>query len=92
MLDRLILLDSCTRPGLSKAEFNRLFAKCRCGLVTTRRVFRMHICTTGATMAQNPPVVIDLTADDSNESESVSSGSSNHIIIDLTADSEDEQQ
>ena len=78
------------RPGLSEAEFRRLFAKCRCGLVMTRRVFRMHICITGVTTAQNPPVVIDLT-DDSNESESVSSGPSNHII-DLTADSGDEQQ
>jgi hypothetical protein len=46
-------------------------------------------------MAQNPqnlPSIIDLTADDGDESESVSSGASNHIIIDLTADSEDEQQ
>lgn len=42
-------------------------------------------------MTQDPPVVIDLTSDDSGES-SVSSGPSNHIIIDLTADSEDEQQ
>lgn len=56
----------------------------------TRRVFRMHICR-GAPMTQDPPVVIDLTSDDSGES-SVSSGPSNHIIIDLTADSEDEQQ
>ena len=91
MLGRLILLDSCTRPGLSEADFHRLFAKCRCGLVMTRRVFGMHICITGEAGVRNPPVVIDLTADDRDEPEPASSGPSNYII-NLTTDSGDEQQ
>jgi hypothetical protein len=70
---------------MSEAEFYQLFAKCRCGLVMTRRVFSLHICAT----IQNPPEVIDLTNDDSDDS--VTPGPSD-IIIDLTADSEDEQQ
>jgi hypothetical protein len=86
-LDRLLRLDSWTRPGLSKLEFNRLFAKCDCGLVMTRRVFRNHVCAV-AEAAADPPVVIDLTSDDD---DSAGEGSS-PIIIDLTSDSEDDQQ
>jgi len=89
VLDRLIRLDSCTQPGISEAEFHRLFAKCRCGLVMTRRVFRNHICAMAAAVVRNPPVVIDLTSDNSDES---IVASSSDIIIDLTADSEEEQQ
>jgi hypothetical protein len=88
VLGRLILLDSCTRPGLSEAEFHRLFAKCRCGLVMTRRVFGMHVCITGESGVRSP---LELTVDDDNESEPVSSGPSNQII-DLTGDSDDERQ
>lgn len=91
MLDRLIRLDSCTRPGLSEAEFRRLFAKCRCGLVTTRRVFRAHVCTTETVIASNRPEIIDLTAEEGDEAGFVSAGPSDRIIVDLTADSEDEE-
>ena len=84
--DRLLRLDSWTRPGLSEAEFNRLFAKCHCGLVMTRRVFRNHICAMAAAAARNPPVVIDLTSDDSHDL-----GAHSHMIIDLTSDEDDEQ-
>jgi hypothetical protein len=81
-LDRLLQLDSWTRPGLSEAAFNRLFAKCHCGLVMTRRVFTNHVCTEAAAVVQKPPVIIDLTSDDD-------LGAGSHMIIDLTTD-EDE--
>jgi hypothetical protein len=42
-----------------------------------------------AAVVRNPPVVIDLTSDNSDES---IVASSSDIIIDLTADSEEEQQ
>jgi hypothetical protein len=32
------------RPGLNRHKFRELFALCRCGLVTTRRTFRVHEC------------------------------------------------
>jgi hypothetical protein len=87
-LDRLLQLDSWTRPGLSKLEFNRLFAKCDCGLVMTRRVFRNHVCALARVgVSLDPPVVIDLTSDDDSVGEDPS-----RIVIDLTSDSEDEQQ
>jgi hypothetical protein len=79
-LDRLLRLDSHTRPGLSEAEFNRLFAKCDCGLLMTRRVFRNHVCA----IVQNPSAVIDLTEDDHGSDDTP------RIIIDLTADSDDD--
>jgi hypothetical protein len=37
-------LDSDRRPGITEAQFRRLFAKCKCGMVTTRRVFKNHAC------------------------------------------------
>jgi hypothetical protein len=72
---RLIKLNSSHTPGLTAAEFRMLFAKCRCGLVMTKRVFRNHTCQ----------VVIDLTGDDNAEN-----SASIPIIIDLTGDSEDD--
>jgi hypothetical protein len=90
VLDRLIRLDSCTRPGISEAEFHRLFVKCRCGLVTTRRVFRAHVCAVPTGVIRNQPVVIDLTSEDNDES--VAADPSNNIIIDLTTDSEDDDE
>jgi hypothetical protein len=77
-LDQLARLDSQWRPGLLEADFMKLFAKCRCGLVMTRRVFRNHFCA-----AAPAPVVqvIDLTSDSSAEGP---------IIIDLTGDSDDD--
>jgi hypothetical protein len=79
-LDRLLRLDSQTRPGLSEAEFNRLFAKCDCGLIMTCRVFRNHVCA----VVRGPTAVIDLTQDDHG------SDDTSRIIIDLTADSDDD--
>jgi hypothetical protein len=70
VLDRLLRLDCPAKPGLSEAEFRHLFAKCICGLVMTRRVFKDHLCAVGAagivaeedTDAQ-PPAFVDLTVD-----------------------------
>jgi hypothetical protein len=74
-LDQLFKLNSWTDPGLTDADFRALFARCRCGLVTTRRVFKDHVCAV--------PVIIDLTIDDSDDA----SNQSGPIIIDLTGDS-----
>jgi hypothetical protein len=76
--DLLHRLDSRVKPGLSEPEFRRLFAKCVCGLVMTRRVFWDHDCV------END--VIDLTSDTSEDA----SEASGQVIIDLTdTDSEE---
>lgn len=41
----LELLDSRVRPGVTDDEFQRLFARCECGLISTKRAFRDHSCT-----------------------------------------------
>ncbi|KIM78742.1 hypothetical protein PILCRDRAFT_90500 [Piloderma croceum F 1598] len=61
-LNQLKSLDCWRRPGILESDFVKLFAKCRCGLIMTRRVFRSHIC-----VARPPPVVIDLTIDSDDE-------------------------
>jgi hypothetical protein len=90
VLNRLLRLDSWARSGLSESEFNRLFAKCRCGLIMTRRVFRGHICAVAAGTMQKTPVVIDLTLDEGDNF--VRERSSQLDIIDLTMDSDKELQ
>ncbi|KIM71884.1 hypothetical protein PILCRDRAFT_16633 [Piloderma croceum F 1598] len=84
VLDRLLRLDSHARPGLSEREFNKLFAKCECGLITTRRVFTSHSCAAAVLQPVVSPTVIDLTGDDSDSDDSSSAASP--IIIDLTTD------
>jgi hypothetical protein len=79
-LIRLLKLDS---SGLSEADFKKLFAMCHCGLVTTRRIFRDHVCAVAV-----PPVIIDLTSDTSDD-EAQPSGP---IVIDLTGDSDEDLQ
>ena len=81
-LDRLIRLDSWVKPGLSEAEFRRLFYKCKCGLITTRRIFDKHTCTP----PRQPSIVIDLTSDDSS-SDVENSGA---MVIDLSVDSDED--
>ena len=44
VIEQLLRLDTSRRPGLSDTEFKKLFAKCSCGLIMTRRVFLGHIC------------------------------------------------
>ena len=76
MLDRLFALNAANRPGLSERDFKNLFAKCRCGLVMTRRVFERHACVE----------VIDLVGSDDSDGSSGSS-SPTPVVVDLTGDS-----
>jgi hypothetical protein len=55
--EQLEKLDFFYRPGLTESEFKRLFAKCRCGIIVTRRMFHMHEC-------MKEVVVVDLTVED----------------------------
>jgi hypothetical protein len=48
-------LDCRVAPGITVAQFLKVFVLCRCGLVTTARVFREHKC-----MIE----IIDLTRED----------------------------
>jgi len=59
-LTLLMRLDSTERPGLTATQFKNLLAWCRCGLVMTRRAYRLHIC-------QDRPAVIDLTGDEDSD-------------------------
>ena len=80
VLDHLMRLNSIDKPGLSEAEFKKLFALCHCGLMMTRQVFGGH--------TRRPiPVIINLTSD---ESEDSAGTESDPVIIDLTGDSDDD--
>jgi hypothetical protein len=57
--EKILKLDSWGRAGLLESEFKKLFAKCVCGLVMTRRVFPDHDCA----ITLVPNTVIDLTSD-----------------------------
>lgn len=76
--DLLLRLDSYAEPGILRARLRKLLAKCRCGLIMTRRVFKYHICA--QTLVQ--PTIIDLTSDTNN------ADSSDSALIDLTVDSD----
>jgi hypothetical protein len=65
--DLLMALDSWLRPGLTEAKFGKLFAKCACGLIMTRRCFGSHECLEGSASANRERVVIDLTDTDVDE-------------------------
>ena len=57
--EKFLKLDSWGRSGLLESDFKKLFAKCVCGLVMTRRVFPDHDCA----ITLVPNTVIDLTSD-----------------------------
>jgi hypothetical protein len=59
----LELLDSRVRPGVKADEFRRLFVRCDCGYIVTRRAYRNHACA-GESMEPAKNDVIDLTGDD----------------------------
>jgi len=80
-------MHAWARPGLSELEFAKLFAKCRCGLVMTRRVFKDHMCFVPTRLPT--PAVIDLTSDA--DDTSVELGGA-HPIIDPTGDSDDDSE
>jgi len=91
MLDRLLKLDSWATPGLSEPEFRKLFSKCVCGLVMTRRVYQQHICAVAAATVQvrKRRAIIDLTSDLSDSDDSAE-GRNAESAIDLTmSDNED---
>jgi hypothetical protein len=73
----LLKLDAPVGAGLSDLEFMKLFVKCGCGLLMTRRSFEGHTCAVPAIGVQPPVNVIDLTSD---SDESVNG------VIDLTHD------
>jgi hypothetical protein len=50
----LAKLNARERPGISEAQFKKLFCRCECGLYTTRQAFKAHDCLNE---------VIDLTDD-----------------------------
>lgn len=64
-------LDAQHRPGLTVAEFHKLFTLCRCQMVMTRRAFRRHYCKfriVDLTKGNgSEPEIIDLTTKDSDE-------------------------
>jgi hypothetical protein len=63
---KLLDLD---QHGLTDAEFKLLIAKCKCGLIMTRRMFHLHQCLREPARlpaVQDRPehITIDLTMDD----------------------------
>ncbi|KAG1850270.1 hypothetical protein C8R48DRAFT_676787 [Suillus tomentosus] len=45
VFDRLLKLDSFTRPGLTEGEFRHFLTRCNgCELIMTRRMFKLHNC------------------------------------------------
>lgn len=57
----LLKLDSALKPGITAQELQDLLAQCsKCGLVTTRRVFRSHECV----KVERVREIIDLTEDE----------------------------
>jgi hypothetical protein len=82
---QLAKLNACRTPGIPASDFEKLFMKCRCGLVMARRVSRFHRCTIAI------PMVIDLTLEDGAFPMIIDvdllSESDDGLIIDLTGDS-----
>lgn len=59
--DLLMALDSTVSPGLTPAEFKKLFVRCiACNIIMTRRVLENHVCLASSTMV-NSENIIDLT-------------------------------
>jgi len=60
--DRLLRLDSFTRPGLTEDEFRGFLTQCNgCELIMTRRMFERHNCV--GKVKRRDMEVIDLTAE-----------------------------
>ena len=86
-LDQLLKLDSWINPGISEADFGKLFARCCCGIITTTRVFKDHICATPIV-----PDIIDLTGDVTEDEAEAGDVRAGRFFIDLTSDSDDNSQ
>jgi hypothetical protein len=62
--DRLLKLDSFTRPGITEDEFRGFLTRCNdCELIMTRRMFEHHNCI--GKVERGDTEVIDLTIEDS---------------------------
>ncbi|KAG2049881.1 hypothetical protein BDR06DRAFT_1011811 [Suillus hirtellus] len=65
VFDRLLKLDSFTRPGLTEGEFRHFLTRCNgCELIMTRRMFELHNCVG---RAEADTEVIDLTTEDNDQ-------------------------
>lgn len=62
--ERILALD---KNGLPVADFDRMFSRCACGLVMTRRVFVNHDCAAQSaySLALSSTEVVDLTGNSS---------------------------
>ncbi|KAG1842300.1 hypothetical protein C8R48DRAFT_679051 [Suillus tomentosus] len=61
--DRLLRLDSFSRPGLTEEEFRHFLTRCYgCELIMTRRIFERHTCLGKVEMGEVE--IIDLTTED----------------------------
>jgi hypothetical protein len=57
--EHIMRLDSLTRPGLTKKQFEAVLRACPCGLVATRQMFDEHDC-----LVPDDVEIIDLTDSD----------------------------
>jgi hypothetical protein len=73
--ETLLALNASTQPGLSEKDFQKLFARCKCGLIMTHRVFKRHACM---------EVIDALASDDSDSAPDTPSPAPK--VIDLTSD------
>ena len=67
VVEWLLCLDVVVNPGITQAQFRRLFMRCAdCGDVMTRRVFAEHDCTREETIGSDTGLcaVINLVSDE----------------------------
>ncbi|KAG2741805.1 hypothetical protein P692DRAFT_20880194 [Suillus brevipes Sb2] len=64
VFERLMKLDSFSRPGLTEAEFQHFLTRCNgCDLIMTRRMFERHDCVGNTKEGNTDSEVIDLTTE-----------------------------
>lgn len=80
--DQLSTLNTPVRPGLYESEFLKLWAKCTCGLIMTRRVFRFHVCVDIINISSDS----DVGEDGDSDSDADDDDTSAVDAIDLTID------
>lgn len=66
VVEWLLRLDAVVNPGITQAQFRRLFVRCAdCGDVMTRRVFAEHDCASKETIGSDTGSrVINLVSDE----------------------------
>ena len=50
--------NSNFKPGISLSQFKNIFARCQCGVMTTRATFRNHYCGYMLTVSERRSEVI----------------------------------